>query len=335
MSDSPEPPAEQPTRSTLHDIFVGPQGLRAGWGLLLFAILWQLLRAVLYPIVISLLPRIPHTTEGIPAGHTLALEATGLLCVLAGTWVLARVEGKELSGYGLADPIRFPHFSIGAIWGAVILSALVLSLRAAGALTFDGRQLFGHTAWEYGALWLCVFILVGFFEELLFRGYVLFTLARGIAGICTRMGIRQAAFIGFWTAAVLTSLFFGFGHGANPGESTVGLAAASLVGLVFCFSVWRTGSLWWAIGFHAAWDWMESFLYGAGDSGSIIQGHLLSVRPVGPSLLSGGATGPEGSIFILPIIAVTALIVASTTRGGNTELPYSEPASPAPDLSLH
>jgi hypothetical protein len=84
--------------------------------------------------------------------------------------------------------------------------------------------------------------------------------------------------------------------------------------MVFCFSLWRTGSLWWAIGFHAAWDWSQSFLYGVADSGLMIQHHLLATHPVGKPVLSGGATGPEGSIFILVVLGLASAIIVGTLR---------------------
>lgn len=90
------------------------------------------------------------------------------------------------------------------------------------------------------------------------------------------------------------------------------LACNSPRGTVFCLSLWRTGSLWWAIGFHASWDWAQSFLYGVADSGLIVQHHLLATHPVGKPILSGGATGPEGSIFILPVMAVVSCIIIFT-----------------------
>ena len=90
--------------------------------------------------------------------------------------------------------------------------------------------------------------------------------------------------------------------------------------MVFCFSLWRTGSLWWAIGFHTSWDWSQSFLYGVADSGTMVQHHLLATHPVGKPILSGGATGPEGSIFIIAILALISLIILFTlprTHGGD------------------
>jgi uncharacterized protein len=340
LQDQPEPLAARSASFTMHDIFAGPDGLRAGWGVLLFIVLWQLLHGALYPFVHSLLPPITPGTNGMDGLRALAMEATGLFCVVAATWVLARIEGRRPSEYGLRDSRRLRHFAAGAGWGAVILSALILCLWSAGVLVLDGRQLFGWIAIKYATLWLCVFLLVGLFEELLFRGYVQFTLARGIGSICARLRMREPARVGFWIAAILSSAYFGFGHGANPGESPIGLISASFVGLVFCFSIWRTGSLWWAIGFHVAWDWTQSFIYGAGDSGSMIQGHLLSSRPIGRPLLSGGVTGPEGSILVLPFIALSGLVVAFALHGcvaarSMIATERTEPVPPAGSVSLH
>jgi membrane protease YdiL (CAAX protease family) len=89
------------------------------------------------------------------------------------------------------------------------------------------------------------FVLVGIFEEFLLRGYALHTLSRGW---------------GFWPAAVALSVLFGAIHVRNPGETWLGLLAVVAIGLFFCLTLYRTGSLWFAIGFHAFWDWGQTFL---------------------------------------------------------------------------
>jgi hypothetical protein len=63
-----------------------------------------------------------------------------------------------------------------------------------------------------------------------------------------------------------------------------------------------TGSAWWAIGCHAAWDWAETYFYGTPDSGFVAQGHFLTTAPVGNTLWSGGTDGPEGSLLVAPVI---------------------------------
>lgn len=337
MQDAPEPQPFPAAPLTLHDIFIGPEGLRAGWGLLLFVIVWELLKSLLYPMVGSVVPPGPHSSHGMTARRLIVLEGTGVLCLFLSTWLMARIEGRRVSDYGLRDGRRTRNFAVGAICGGVLLSSLVLLLRTTGYLAFDGRQLCCLAAVEYAGAWLMAFLLVGLLEEFLFRGYAQFTIARGIAGVCHRLGPRRAATVGFWISSLLTSFYFGFGHGANPGESTIGLFSAGLIGLVFCLSIWRSGSLWWAIGFHAAWDWMTSFIYGVGDSGSTIRGHLLAMHAVGRPLLSGGLTGPEGSLFVLPIIALAGCAVLVTLPRRETDGVYKPypTGDPAPRPSLH
>ena len=80
------------------------------------------------------------------------------------------------------------------------------------------------------------------------------------------------------------------------------LFAAAFIGFVFCVSVWVTGSAWWAIGCHAAWDWAETYFYGTADSGFVAPGHLFSTSPAGNPLWSGGTVGPEGSLLIIPVV---------------------------------
>jgi len=43
-----------------------------------------------------------------------------------------------------------------------------------------------------------------------------------------------------------------------------------------------------------------------------VQHHLLATHPVGKPILSGGATGPEGSIFIVAVLAVIIVIILTT-----------------------
>jgi hypothetical protein len=131
---------------------------------------------------------------------------------------------------------------------------------------------------------------VGFFEEFLMRGYSQFTLTRAM---------------GFWPAAVLLSCMFGLIHMRNGGEQWPGLLAAAAIGFFFCLTLRRTGNLWFAVGFHAAWDWGETFFYSVPDSGTIFPGHLLKSSFHGPAWLTGGRVGPEGSVLCFLVIAVT------------------------------
>jgi hypothetical protein len=126
---------------------------------------------------------------------------------------------------------------------------------------------------------------------------------------CLMLHLRKVEGRGFWYAAWVTSTLFGFVHTGNGGENWIGIFSAAAIGFVFCVSVRLTGSAWWAIGFHAAWDWGLTYFYGAADSGNVAVGHFLSTNPVGNELWSGGADGPEGSLLIVPLLVVILTVV--------------------------
>ena len=307
-------PSAQPT--VVHKIFIGKDGLRAGWSLLVFFALLAVVLTAARFVMHKIHPHNPSaakTTSEISLKAGLIGESIPFVAVLLVTWIMSKIERRPNSVYGFGGNRKVAHFFAGLAWGFVCLSLLVLSLWKTGLLVVDGRLLFGVDILRYGAAWLLGFLLVGLAEEYFSRGYMQFTLKRGLAGFYRwAFETRHSEAFGFWTSAVILSFLFGLGHSKNPGESPIGLLSAGLVGMVFCLSLWRTGSLWWAIGFHAAWDWSQSFLWGVADSGTMAQHHLLASHPVGKPILSGGATGPEGSIFIVVVLSLISLIILLT-----------------------
>ncbi len=313
MPTEPTPP-RQPL--TLRKVFIGKDGIRAGWSLLIFIALFAAIAFCVNRIGHKLHPaKGPTPGEEFSPAFFYIGESVALFVTLVVTWIMSRIERRPNSVYGFGGRRKLPNFLAGLGWGIACLSLLVLTLWKTGLLVVDSRLLFGRDILRYGAIWLLGFLMVGLFEEYMTRGYLQYTLTRGLAGIYQWMfKTRHSEAFGFWSAAILVSFLFGLGHGKNPGESPIGLLSAGLAAMVFCFSLWRTGSLWWAIGFHTAWDWSQSFVYGVADSGTMVQHHLLATHPVGKPILSGGATGPEGSIFILAVLALACLVIFLTLR---------------------
>jgi membrane protease YdiL (CAAX protease family) len=274
---------------TLRTIFIGEQGIRVGWSVLLFAAIF----GVLETAVNAILGFAWHDNGGpISLGIGLLQESCQLLVVAAATWVMALIEKRPLLSYGYTDDRRLVRLASGGLLGFLCLSALVAVLWKAKLLVIDGVSLSGLSAWTYAVAWAFVFLLVGFFEESLLRGYAQHTLSRGI---------------GFWWAALLLSVVFALGHAGNGGESILGLLEVGVAGLVFCLSLWYTKSLWWAVGFHAGWDWGQSYFYGTPDSGLVVKGHLLASHPAGNPLWNGGTVGPEGSPLIVPLVILVGI----------------------------
>jgi membrane protease YdiL (CAAX protease family) len=297
---SPESSFETPAKRQ-SPVFFGPDGLRAGWSILLFlgvvAALAVPFQWLVHAIMVHRHIAPPAKGAELQPAIFILSEGVTLLIVLIATALMGKVEGHRFTFYGLAGAGRARQFFIGLLSGFAFLSLLVEILRATHHLTLTPSGLPPATGIEYALAWGICFLFVGMLEELLLRGYLLFTLARGIR---------------FWPAAVILALAFGGMHRGNPGESPIGLLSAALIALVFSLSLWRLGHLWWAIGFHAAWDWSQSYLYGTPDSGLVSAGRLMSAHPSGPILISGGATGPEGSAWVLLIIVLVTLFIWRT-----------------------
>jgi uncharacterized protein len=225
----------------------------------------------------------------------LPVKALLAFCVALATWIVSRMEKRPLDDYGIPPRGIFGlRFWEGCLWGFAMLSAILLVLRLSGHFQIDSVALAGGAVCRYALGWGVVFLAVAVHEEFAFRGYWLFAFAR---------------FRGFWRAALITSLIFGAAHLANPNENVLGILQVVVIGLLFCLMIRRTGTLWFALGFHAAWDWAQTFFYGTPDSGLLGAGRYLNSSVQGPKWLTGGSAGPEGSVIALLVLLLCALLV--------------------------
>jgi membrane protease YdiL (CAAX protease family) len=291
LSTSPPAAPEQGTNRQpviIHKIFIGADGLRVPWRLLLFfAIFFASGRVIVRVLVwISHAPR----PTVFPWWIVTIGEVIRFGCAFFAAWVMSRIERRPMGPYGLPARGAFGrNFWAGCVWGVVTVSALMLAIWAAHGFSFGSIALSPASAVYFAAGWFVAYILVGLFEEFITRGYPQFTLATAT---------------GFWPAAILFSAAFGAVHLLNPGEGLIGALSAAFIGLWLAFTLRRTGDLWLAVGFHAAFDWGETYLYSVPNSGLVAPGHLLNADLHGPRWLSGGTVGPEGSVFCFIIIAL-------------------------------
>jgi CAAX protease family protein len=215
--------------------------------------------------------------------------------VALATWIAARRQRRSMGDYGIPPRQAFGRrFWEGALWGFAALSVLLFVLRAIGHFQIGSVTLQGPAIFRYALGWAIVFLCVAVHEEFTFRGYLFFVAARRIR---------------FWPAAVALSIGFAVAHIPNPGETSIGILQVLGTGLLFCFMIRRTGNLWFALGYHAFWDWAQTFFYGTADSGLLGEGRLLNTSAHGPGWITGGSTGPEGSIFSLLVLLFCALLV--------------------------
>lgn len=263
-----------PNRGGLSSLQFIPLYLAAG--MILFLALWT----VVSFIIPDNLPRLWSDLLG---------EIVFAVSAIAPALLISRIEDRPFALYGLPAQQAFHKFFwSGVLWGIASLTLLLLAMRLAGLFYFGSLALEGGRAWKFALFWAVFFLFVALFEEYAFRGYPLFA-------------FTEAA--GFWPSALLLSVIFGYIHRGNPGETWIGALGATCIGLFFAFTRLRTGNLWFAVGMHGSWDWAQTFVFGVPNSGTRGPGHLLSGSLVGPTWLSGGSVGPEGSVLIFLLIA--------------------------------
>ena len=266
----------------LRDVFVGPEGIYPGTRWLIYLAMAFVVFELEGWLLLSLRSHLSDLS------WRMMIEASMMLAAILPGLVMARIEGRHFGNFGLPARRAFGrNFWVGTLWGIVSLSVLMLALRVAGTFEFGALELHGARILGFAVYYAVLFLLTAFFEDFLMRGYSQWVLSQGM---------------NFWPAAALLSFAFGYIHGGNPGEAKTGLVAAGCIGFFFCLTLRRTGDLWWAVGFHMAWDWGESYLYSVPDSGTILPGHLLNSRLHGPDWLSGGSVGPEGSYLVFVVI---------------------------------
>jgi len=274
--------AEPSANSRLRNVLVGPDGIYAlpRW-LIYLAMAW-----IVFQVEGWLVASLESHLNAL--WWRIMIEGSRMLAVILPAFVMVRIEDRPFGDFGLPARSAFGrNFWVGTLWGIGSLSILMLLLRVSGAVEFRSLSLHGTRIWKFAAYYAIFFLVTGLFEDFLMRGYSQWVLSRGM---------------NFWPAAVLLSFTFGAIHGANPGESKIGLVAAGLIGFFLCLTLRRTGDLWWAVGFHMAWDWGESYLYSVPDSGAMLPGHLLRSSLHGPVWLTGGSVGPEGSYLVFVVI---------------------------------
>jgi len=293
---SASPPSQLPLQVPRHPLniaFFNDRGLRSGWRIVIY--LFQIL--LLSFGLNFLLGRVLHLPKtATPAMWQLFLqEGLSFLIVFLPALVMSRIESRPAGDYGLPASSMFGlNFWHGCLLGIAEISVLVACIAAFGGYSFGALDLHGSAILRWALLWAVFFVIVGLFEEFTFRGYLQFTLADGI---------------GFWPAAWILSLGFGSVHLMNKGESAVGALSVVSIALVFALALRRTGNLWLVVGWHAAFDFGETFLFSVPNSGNVFEGHLSNATLHGPVWLNGGTVGPEGSVFSFVTMAVAAFYV--------------------------
>ncbi len=288
-------PSEPPNiRSCLLWIFRSPNEprLRAGWRLTTQFALMEICFLIIGGILVALLRLSPSSPSLFFYSEVIAALAVTLSVFLA----RRLFDHRSFASLGFSIDRRALVDLLVGIGLPGLMLGLVFGIEwAAGWLNFEGfaagqgLQLLGQTA---GTFFL--FVLVGWQEELLSRGYWLQNLADGL---------------NLTWGVIISSLIFALAHWSNPDASWVAVVGLVCDGLFLAFGYVRTRRMWLPIGLHIGWNFFEGCVYGFPVSGIGEITHLIHQTVQGPALVTGGAFGPEAGLIQLPALLVGVLCI--------------------------
>lgn len=324
MNDPASDPG--PRTSGLRKLFLSPDGRpRSGWRLLLHS-----LASVFLYLVFGLILFFVGMALGIVDPSAMQMQTLEspyfLLAPLAGitmaTWGARRwLDRRSFRGLGLElDEFAWRDLLFGTLMPGALFGVIFLIEWAAGWLALEGTALSTRGAGPTVLSllnWFVIFIIVGYQEELLSRGYHLQTL---IEGLNLPLGV-------FISSAVFAVL-----HVFNPHASVLSTLGILFAGYFLAYGWLRTGQLWLPIGLHIGWNFFQGPIFGFPVSG--LEGfHLLSHEVSGPQLLTGGRFGPEAGLLGYLAMAVGAVLIWSYTQ--EREGPLNSSGNGASTINAH
>ncbi len=264
---------------------------RSGWLIFLLGILiicFQLL------LVIPFMKFWGTSSASSPLQSFVIGMSTELAIFLGVVFMWMFVQKKRLGAIGLhGNGTGWKDTFWGLGLGALSMLVIFIILLGTGAIRVGN----GWKSPDFSSsnlVYLGIFIIVGFCEEFLFRGYLMKTLE-------DRGNSR-------WFIYILSSILFSVAHMGNMEINAIAVLNIFLVGILFAYMFRVTGSLWMPIGFHITWNYTQGIVFGFPVSGNPVDSIYHTQMVVGQELLSGGGFGPEGGILTTILIGLCMMI---------------------------
>jgi len=281
----------------LTNFFIGPDHqLRPMWRVVIFYLAGIFVVSPALGWLLLLIVHWLHLRRALNAGNIALGEIDNFLIAFICTGVFALYERRRIDSYGLAINRAFsrPMWE-GAASGILMAAVVAIGMLALGGMQVSGLAIHGADLAMSALAWLKANICIGIAEEFWFRSYVQVTLSKSI---------------GFWPASVVIALIFAAAHYFfKPGENLWDVITLVSLSLLMSYSFLRTGTLWFAVGFHIAFDYMQLFVIGTPNGGQLPAGRMLNVTFAGPAWLTGGTLGTEASFLMYPAIALLWIYV--------------------------
>lgn len=267
-------------------VFKNEEGeVRSGWKILILFLVEYILLFIMANIIGSLVVISGSVRENIYIILMFSQEIVLILTPIL-SWKVLFKNDLSLIGLKVLNKKEVKNLILGLVMGiiAITLAFILILLSKSGVLV---NSLLEPRFSLSLVLYLILFILVGFAEELLSRGYII--------------GAMEASNNNKWFAIMVSAVIFSLMHYGNNGFSLIPFLNIFLVGILFGVMYVKTKSIWLSTGFHITWNFFQGCIYGMPVSG-ITTPKLYEMTFVGNSILNGGTFGPEGGLIVTMVI---------------------------------
>lgn len=282
----------------MKNIFINPDtnSIRAGWRIIIFAILFLIFSVGLQFGVRAILGTLP-------AKGTLWFFLLGLGATLAAFITTKYISKQPFNSLGLKLNFAVKDLLMGICISALIMTFMYVTLLGLGYIQFDGFSWWADDShalanFSSASFWTALailfqFIIVAWWEELAFRGIILQNIAKGLN---IKWGV------------IISTLGFGLIHAGNPNATVLSTILIMIITLKLVYAYLKSGQLWLPIGLHLGWNFFQASVFGFASSGHMSPS-MIAQTPVASDWLSGGAFGAENSIFIVPFTLVSFYVM--------------------------
>ncbi|MFV0559070.1 MAG: lysostaphin resistance A-like protein [Enterococcus sp.] len=247
----------------------------------------------------------------LPFDDVQSLTSPSLLFVNIGSWVaclLTVILFASVSKFGLKDmgmlkekvPTRY---LTGVLIGVALMGSIFLLNFVFGFIDVTVNP---NINWLLIVLLFVFFMIQGFTEEVMLRGYL--------------FGTLQKKF-GLWTSVIISSILFALLHSLNDGVTLLSIFNLFLFGVTFALTYKFTGNLFIVGAMHTIWNFLMGPIFGVQVSGEVSESVFKTVSSENSTLFNGGSFGFEGGLIVTAIGLIFLMILLTRKVGIRVTVP--------------
>lgn len=222
-----------------------------------------------------------------------------IFVAILGYLFASKYQKRNKESLGLINNSK--NYLKGILIGLLMILSVVLLLKISGFAEFTIN--ISQVSWPIFVTFILGWAIQGFEEELITRSILMnyFAVNNGVIG-----GI------------IINSLIFAILHLGNPAFGIMPFINIMLIGIIFSLLFYISDDIFLPAAAHSFWNFAQGNIFGIEVSGmDEINNTIFKTKLMGSDLISGGAFGFEGSIFVTFVEIIMILVIIRIIKRRN------------------